>query len=479
MQMDLITMAERTMLVAPISSIERQKDYTAFLNAKLHYGEDSGFEPLWLPEFLYTFQHHLVEWAIRKGRAAIFADCGLGKTPIQLVWAENVVRQTNKPVLILTPLAVSGQTIRESKKFGIQAVKSSNGTHNGTQIVVTNYERLHYFDPADFAGIVCDESSILKNFDGKRRQQITEFMRVLPYRLLCTATAAPNDYFELGTSSEALGYLGFQDMITQFFRQETAKDYLGWGRTKYRIRDHAREPFWRWVCSWARALRRPSDYGFDDDGFALPPLKVNQTIVECSRPRDGMLFSIPAVDLQEQREERRITLKERCERAAEMAASHECSVAWCHLNPEGDLLERLIPDALQVSGKDSDDAKEEKLTAFTSGECGRLVTKAKIAGFGLNWQHCAHTTMFPSHSFEQYYQSVRRFLRFGQTQPVVVDVVTTEGESRVLNNLIRKAEQADVMFDQLIANMQRELRIERRNDYTQTVEVPGWLSRIK
>ena len=336
-------------------------DYESFLDRKSQFGTGDGFEPVWVPDFLFDFQAALVEWAIRKGRAAIFADCGLGKTPMQLVWAENVARKTNRSVLIVTTLGDSGQAVREGTKFGIEVVRSRDGQRPaGAGIVVTNYERLQHFNPIDFAGVVCNESSILKNFDGKTKAAVTEFLRTRPYRLLCTATAAPNDWIELGTSSEALGYLGCKDMTTRFFKQVTTRDHLGWGRTKYRLRGHAERDFWRWVCSWARAIRRPSDLGFDDAAFALPPLATREHVVESRTKRAGMLFDMPAVTLEEQREERRRTIPERCELAASMVnGTGQPAIAWCHLNDEGDMLTRLIPDAIQVSGADSDDSKEE------------------------------------------------------------------------------------------------------------------------
>jgi hypothetical protein len=451
-------------------------NYADFLHAKSQADDNQGFDPVWMPDFLFDFQTHLVEWAVRKGRAAIFADCGLGKTPMQLVWAQNVVQKTNRPVLILTPLAVSHQTIREGEKFGIEVTRSADGKIGGPGIYVTNYERLHYFNPDDFGGIVGDESSILKNFDGKIKAAVTEFMRTLPYRLLCTATAAPNDYYELGTSSEALAYLGYQDMLGKFFKQETKKDYLGWGRTKYRFRGHAEQPFWRWVCSWARSCRKPSDLGFKDDGFVLPSLVEHEQIVETDHVLPGMLFKLPAGNLQEQRAERRETLKERCEAVAEHVVNHDgSSVSWCHLNPEGDLLAKLIPDCLQVAGSMPDEKKEERLLAFQSGELKRLVTKPKIGCFGLNWQHCHHVTTFPSHSWEGYYQAVRRCWRFGQKNQVDVKIITTEGEVGVLKNLQRKAEQASAMFDSLARHMRDELHIDRSESFPMQEEIPTWL----
>lgn len=403
-------------------------------------------------------------------------NCGLGKTPMQLVWAENVVRHTNRPVLVMTPLAVGRQTVSEAEKFGIAAVRSSDGTIPvGARIVVTNYERLHHFDPRAFVGAVCDESSCLKDFDGKRKAEITEFMRELPYRLLCTATAAPNDFVELGTASEALGEMGFQDMVTKFFHKETKKDHLGWGRAKYRMRGHAARDFWRWVCSWARACRRPSDLGFEDGPFVLPELITREHEVHASRPAPGMLFDLPGRRLQDQQEEQRRTIPERCERAAKLIVHGHPAVCWCHLNDESELLARIIPDAVEVSGSDSIDEKEEKLLAFAARQVRVLVTKPKIAGFGLNWQHCAHQTYFPSHSFEQWYQGIRRSWRFGQTRPVVVDIVTTEGGFGVLNNLQRKADQADLMFSELVRLMNDSLQVGRTAYGTRKELVPQWL----
>jgi hypothetical protein len=461
--------------------------YADFLAAKAQLGGESGFAPVSMPDFLFDFQQSLVDWSLRRGRDAIFADCGLGKTPMQLVWADNVVRHENRPVLILTPLAVSQQTIGEAEKFGIQSHRSPDGKIK-PGINVTNYERLHFFNPDDFCGVVADESSVLKSFDGARRQQITEFMRKIPYRLLCTATAAPNDYIELGTSSEALGELGYMDMLTRFFKndQNTIKPmtYRHHGqnfqqldeRAKWRFKGHAEQPFWRWVCSWARAVRRPSDLGFDDGAFVLPPLEVRDHLVEARSLAEGMLFPLPAVGLKEQREERRRTINERCEMTARLVNdTRQPALVWCHLNDEGDLLDELIPDCVQVSGKDSDEAKEEAFMAFAKGDIRVLVTKPKIGAWGLNFQHCAHVTFFPSHSFEQYYQGVRRCWRFGQKRPVVVDIVTTEGEREVMSNLQRKAVAADKMFADLVKHMNESIKIDGTYRFTQQEKVPAWL----
>lgn len=453
-------------------------DYEQFLNAKLHEGAMNGFDPLWFPSGMFDFQQAVTDWAIRKGRAAIFADCGLGKTLMQLVWAQNVAQKTNDRVLILTPVAVAFQTVREGEKFGIEVAHRREWLKDGDRIVVTNYERLHYFNPSDFSGVVCDESSILKGFDGVTRAKVTDFMRKTPYRLLCTATAAPNDHIELGTSSEALGEMGATDMLNRFFKKServfTRSDEYRSGL--YKFRGHAEVHFWRWVCSWARAIRKPSDMGFEDGDFVLPALTTAQHVVKPKTVRTGYLFDMPAVGLGEEREDLRRTLTERCEKAAELANAHDHPVvAWCNLNPEGDLLTKLIRGAEQVSGKDSEERKEAIFSAFIRGDVRALVSKSKIAGFGLNLQHCAHHTCFPSHSYEQYYQSVRRSWRFGQKRPVVVDVVTTPGQSDVLANLQRKSDQADKMFQRLTEMMWKELRLERKNENTTPSEVPSWL----
>jgi len=457
--------------------------YSAFLLSKHQAADEQGFAPTFMPGFLYEFQRDLVEWSVRGGRRALFADCGLGKTPMQLVWAENVVRHTNRPVLIATPLAVSHQLIAEAAKFDIGAVRVTDGeVPRGAQVVVTNYERLHLFNSFDFSGMVCDESSILKNFNGSRRAVITEFMRGLKYRLLCTATAAPNDYIELGTSSESLGEMGHMDMLSMFFRNDRntgSAGRRGYGKkVDWRFKGHAEDAFWRWISSWSRAIRKPSDYGYDDAGFTLPALTEQYHKVEANGVAEGLLFDLPAMTLDEQRAERRRTIPERCEKVAELVSGTDQSMVWCHFNAEGDRLTDLIDDAVQVSGSDNDDAKEERLMAFANGEIRDLVTKPKIGAWGLNLQRCAHLTFFPSHSYEQYYQGVRRCWRFGQERPVTVDVVYTEGEKRVLENLLLKASKADRMFDSLMAHMSESLTIERASHdsiHNTLTEMPAWL----
>ncbi len=454
--------------------------YTDFLAAKAQVAHAGGFTPTVMPDHLFPYQQHLVEWAVHQGRGAIFADCGLGKTPMELAWAENIYRRTGRPVLLLTPLAVSFQIVAEADKFGHDAAVSRDGT-TPAPITVTNYEQLTKFDPDRFSGVVCDESSILKSFDGSTRAQITEFARRLPYRLLGTATAAPNDWTELGTSSEALGFLGYTDMLTRFFtnKQRTTtsrSSFAASGRdVGWRLKGHAEHPYWRWVASWARAIRRPSDLGFDDAGFTLPDLNVQELLVESRESHPDQLFDTPAMGLQEERAENRRTLNERCEAAAAALEQATNAVAWCHLNDESRLLARLIPGAVEVSGADTPDAKEEKLRAFTEGHIRVLVTKPSIGAWGLNWQHAHQMTYFPSHSYEQWYQAVRRMWRFGQRSPVRVDVITTEGGRNVLANLQRKADQADAMFSALVGHMNDALTV-RNAPHNTRIEVPSWAS---
>jgi hypothetical protein len=463
--------------------------YSEFLEQKAQSGAMCGFTKAWIPDALFDFQAHLVDYSVRKGRNAIFADCGLGKTPMELAWARNIVENKNKNVLVLTPLAVAKQTIHEGEKFGIECVRSVDGKLPSTaNIVVANYERLHYFNPKDFSGCVCDESSAIKAMDGQRRAQVTEFLRTIPYRLLATATAAPNDYIELGTSSEALGVMGQIDMLNRFFKndQNTSDTRMMIRRSPvqgvpvsagWRFKGHAELPFWRWVCSWARAARKPSDLGkFSDERFVLPPLIEREHIVDTRTLADGMLFSLAATNMQEEREEARRTIAERCEMAAQLVnETRRPFIIWCQLNPEGDLLENLIPDAIQVSGADSDEAKEEKWEAFISGKARGMISKQRIGGWGLNLQHCAHVVEFATHSFEQHYQGVRRCWRFGQSSEVVNDIIATEGQRGIKNNLQRKQQQADRMFANLVEHMNESLRIDGGYKFEQEVAIPTWM----
>lgn len=470
-------------------------NYHEFLNRKSQLGGMSGFEPVWMPGSLYDFQCSLVEWAVRKGRASIFADCGLGKTPMMLAWAENVVRKTNRQVLILAPLAVSHQIVKEGEKFGVEVHRSIDGKPR-PNVTVTNYERLDKFSPDDFAGVVCDEASIIKHWSGATQKAVTRFLSKMQYRLLCTATPAPNDFVEMGTASEALGELTHSDMLATFFRQmsddekkkrATATDIIHSKRLSWRVlqsfgqwvlKAHAFEPFWKWVASWARACRKPSDVGpFRDDAFVLPKLDRFDHIVEPRTPPPGFLFPVPAFGLNQERAERRRTLDERSELVVQLTEKSDRAVVWCHLNSEGDRLEKEIPGAVQVKGSQSMDCKEELIMAFLNGEARVLVTKAKIAGLGLNMQHCAHVVTFVDHSYEKFYQCVRRCWRFGQKRPVRLDVIATEGEVNVKKNMDRKEAMSSQMFDAIIGFMNQAQSISTHKPTIET-EYPQWLHSI-
>jgi superfamily II DNA or RNA helicase len=455
-------------------------EYEQLIARRAQIAGGDGFAPESLPDHLFPFQRALVEWSLRTGRSLIAADCGLGKTPMELAWAEAVYRHTGKPVLLLTPLAVAFQHVEEARKFGHDAAISRNGKV-AAPITITNYDQAEKFNPDDFSAVVADESSAIKAYDGTTTAAVKELMRRRPYRLAATATAAPNDWLELGTQSEALGVLGYMDMLTRFFVNDNrtatqrSKFAAGGRSVGFRLKGHAQQPFWRWVASWARAVRRPSDLGFSDEGYVLPELVERVHTVEARLSRADTLFDMPAVGLQEEREETRRTLEERCEAAAAQLEHVDSGVAWCQLNDESSLLNRLIPGAEEVTGSDSPFQKEEKLAAFSRGEIRVLVTKPSIGAWGLNWQHCNRMTYFPTHSYEQYYQAVRRSLRFGQQRPVTVDLITTEGGRSVLANLHRKAEQADAMFSELVQHMNDAMSVDPYV-YDQRIEVPAWLA---
>ncbi len=454
--------------------------YFDFINRKTQGNLMSGFKPLWLPDYMFEFQRQLIEWAIRKGRASLFEDCGLGKTIQELVFAENCIRKTNRPAIIITPLAVAAQTVREAEKFGIDAKLSRDGKP-AANITVTNYESLHKFNENDFACVVGDEISCLKAFDGKRRKQVTRFMSKMQYRLGGTATAAPNDFIELGTISEALGELTQSEMLGMFFRSSDKKRHSlfkegdFWNRAKYFFRAHSEKPFWQWVCSWARAIRTPSDMGIQDNRFVLPALDVTQRVIPTTFRFPGELFVRVASTLKEQREERKRSMTERCELVAELVSHKEPALVWCQYNEEGDLLEKMIPDAVQVAGCNSDDEKADRLNGFATGDFRVLVTKPKIGAWGMNYQHCGHQTFFPSHSFEQWYQCIRRSLRFGRVGSVRVDVIATEGEAGVTDNLQAKQRKADEMFTALVAEMHNAMKVTVPDAHVNQMELPTWL----
>ena len=435
----------------------------------VNYIRTDLFYDLEVPGFFNYFANGLVSH-----------NCGLGKTPMQLVWADNVARKSGKPVIIITPLAVAAQTKREAMKFGIDADVSRDGKVH--RITITNYESLHKFNSADFTGGVADESSAIKAFDGRRRKNVVRFFSKLPYRLLCTATPSPNDFIELGTQSECLGIMTQSDMLGFFFRETENMRHTVfreddfWNKLKYWFKPHSEQPFWRWVSSWSRALRTPEDIGFKDDRFKLPELRINKAVIDVPYIPKGELFARPAIWLHEQREERHRTLNERCEKVTELVKHDRPAITWCHFNEEGILLAKLIPDAVEVAGRHSDEFKEQALNDFATGGFRVLVSKPKIACWGMNYQNCGDMTFFPSFSFEQLYQGIRRCYRFGRTDPVNVSIVSALGESEVTDGLERKKQQAERMFAQLVKYMNDAMHMVSDGTHATATLMPAWLS---
>lgn len=424
--------------------------YESFLESRRVQIAPSGFAPTAISPRLFEFQRDITRWAIERGRAAIFADCGLGKTLMQLQWSESVVRKFNRPVIIFAPLAVSKQTEREGRKFGIPAtIAASDMDVRKPGIYVTNYEKLQHFDPSRFAGVDLDESSILKSFTGATRNMVIERFAHTPMKLAATATPAPNDFMELGNHSEFFGVLTRTEMLSTFFVHD------GGDTAKWRLKGHAEEEYWKWVCGWAVMIRKPSDLGYSDAGFDLPPLHLKHVTVKSNRPLEGFLFPVEAQTLGERRDARRGSLRERVAACAELVnASTEPWLIWCDLNAEGDLLEKMIPDAVQVAGADKPEVKEWRMFGFTDGEHRVLVSKPSIAGWGMNWQHCNNVAFVGlSDSYEAFYQAVRRCWRFGQTKPVNCYVITCEEEGAVVNNIERKERDAARMAREMVKHM--------------------------
>jgi len=454
-------------------------NYNDFIDSKRHrpskYGIDVGF----MPKSMFDYQEHVTRYAIEKGRCAVFLDTGLGKTLIELTVAQNYVEKLNKPVLILTPLAVAFQFIKEAEKFGIGDIAYSKDGKFTSKIVVCNYERLDKFNPDDFGCVILDESSILKNFDGATKAAVTSFMKRVKYRYLFTATPSPNDFIELGTSSEALGYMGYMDMLSTYFANNENNIRPQDIGTKYYLKPHAYNAFFDWVSGWSISMRKPSDMGFSDEKHILPELNINYHSVHNEKNWivDGqvMMFNIVAKRMSEVREEQKMTQTQRCERAVELSSAHETSVYWCNFNREGELLSEMDKEAHEIHGGMDIDKKEELLLAFSNRDIKKLITKAKMTAFGLNWQHCNHTVYFPTFSYEQYYQAIRRFWRFGQTMPVTVDIVHSDGQKRVVEGLTSKADKMNELFSKL--NNQLNAAQERqRENFNKPVTLPSFIN---
>jgi hypothetical protein len=452
-------------------------EYKEFLSAKRHSIGNSGFKANYIPDMAFDFQAHIIEKAIYKGRNANFLDTGLGKTLIQLSIANNIIRHTNKRVLILTPLAVAFQFILEAEKIGIDDIEYSKDGKFKKKIVICNYERLHHFNPNDFEGIVLDESSILKNFEGKIKNQVTSFVKKLPYRSLNTATPSPNDFIELGTSSEALGYMGYTDMLGKFFKNNNNSIDPKHAGEKWYLKPHAETDFFSWVNQWSIMCKMPSDLGFSDEKYILPELITNTHTVknESLLDVDGQLqmFNKPAKGFNEVRHEVKQTIEQRCNKAAELAQG-KTSVYWCNRNEESDLLNKLDSEAVEIRGSMSIDKKEDILLSFAKGDIKRIITKASMTSFGLNWQHCNHTTFFPTYSYEQYYQALRRFWRFGQKKPVTVDLVLSDGQSGVMNSLDVKMKKAIELYENLTKNVNSSFEHSTK-EFNQEIKLPKFI----
>ena len=450
--------------------------YVEFLASKRKAHRAEGIDDASLPEYLFPWQADVVRWALRKGRACLFEGTGLGKTIQQLVWADRVCDHTGGPVLVLAPLAVADQTVAEAARFGIEAeVRRDGGL--GPRVTVTNYEQMHRYDFFCLAGVVLDESSILKAHDGKTRTALIEQCQEVPFRLACTATPAPNDVTELCNHAEFVGAMSRTEMLTMYFVHD------GGSTQDWRLKGHAVEAFWRWVATWAAMIQSPADIGHDPEGYDLPPLTIREHILDSGIEGDA-LFVMPAKTMTEQRSARKQTLAQRVSRVASLASAEpdEPWVVWCELNAESEALAAAIPGAVEVTGSMADDEKRRALLDFGAGRIRVLVSKPRLAGFGMNWQHCARQAFVgPSHSWEQFYQAVRRCWRFGQTRPVDVHVVTTDAEVEILHNLQRKQAAADEMTAAMVGNMREGMMAEigatTRTEQTHSAEVregDGW-----
>lgn len=461
-------------------------DYYEFLRQKRRVAKSSGFDyhAEDMCPMLFDWQKDIVRWAIKKGKAALFEDCGAGKSVQFLEWSKAVVEYTGKPVLVLSPLAVAEQTKREADKFGycnVKVVRQQSDVILGTNI--TNYEILEHFDPSVFGGVVADESSILKCFTGKTRTQIIEMFADTPYKLSCTATPAPNDFMELGNQAEFLNVMSRTEMLATYFIHD------GGDTSKWRLKGHAQDAFWEWLASWAVVLTNPRDLGYDGTGYDLPEMRTIEHVVKYeTNIVDGnySLFAGVAKTLNERRDARRCSLVERCMVAADLVRekSNEQWLVWCDLNAEADELKRVIPDAVEVRGTDTPEYKAEMLNGFTTGDVHTLISKPSIAGWGLNWQNC-HNMIFVglSDSYELLYQAIRRCWRFGQKETVNVHIITSEAEGSVKANIDRKEKQAAKMTSEMVKHtkdiLEQEIRGTERISilYDPKVEmaVPDWL----
>ena len=455
--------------------------YRDFISNKFKVQRDTGFEldRSELNPKLFEYQKDLVSWSLRRGEAALFTGTGTGKTFMQVEWAKHVHERLNKPVLVLSPLAVSAQTVNEARKLGIDVNLCREQAEVVNGINITNYEKLEHFVPASFGGVVLDESSILKSFTSTTRNTIINGFRETPFRLACTATPAPNDFMELGNHSEFLDSMTRTEMLSMFFYHDGADT------AKWRLKGHAEDKFWEFVASWAAILTMPSDLGYDNAGFELPPLKYNEMVIKADKAPDGYLFAFEAQNLQERRENRRATTKERVAVCADIVNnSNDIHLVWCDLNVESEMLKKSIKDCVEVKGSDSPEHKEKAMLDFAAGKIKCLVSKPSICGFGLNFQVC-HNMSFVglSDSFEAYYQAVRRCYRFGQKKTVNVNIITSELEGAVVENIKRKEKDSLRMHAAMVEHTKRFVKenieniktYDRNYNPTQKIILPSWI----
>lgn len=455
----------------------QREAYQQFLKQKQFSLAPAGFAIENLNPKLFPFQRDITKWSLKKGKAALFEDCGLGKTPQELEWSQRVFNSTGKPVINFAPLAVSKQTQREGVNFDIPVTVCREQSDVQMGVNIANYEMLKNFDAREFGGMVIDESSILKG-DGPLRRDITDFAQNIPYRLAATATPAPNDHMELGNHAEFLGIMSKSEMLSTFFVHD------GENTSKWRLKGHAEAAFWKWVASWAVMIRKPSDLGYEDGDFQLPPITYHQHTVEAEWSAD-YLFPVEAKTMQERQGARRDSLQARVKLAAELVnASTEKWVCWCNLNDESEALAAQILRAVEVTGSQKDEFKEQALLDFCEGKIDRLVTKPKIAGWGMNMQVASHMAIVGlSDSWETLYQIVRRCWRFGQKNPVHVHVITGELEGAVVRNIERKEKQAAQMAESMLGHMREINQAEIHGTIRETetyagskkVKVPKWL----
>lgn len=460
-----------------------QVKYDDFIAKKLTRVPPTGLTQFsGLPEQMFDFQRCLAGWALRRGRAAIFADTGLGKSRMQLAWADAVHRHTGHDVLILAPLAVAAQTVQEGASVGISVAHCREPDDVRPGLNITNYDRLHKFDAGRFGAVVLDESSVIKHHTSKTLAMLLDAFAQTPFKLCATATPAPNDWTELGTHAEFLGICTQVEMLSEFFVHD------GGDTQTWRLKGHARREFWRWVASWAALVRSPADLGFDASRYELPALRVSQHTTPSAghcQESTGMLFALEANTLSERRDARRSSLEGRVAACAELVNNdRQPWIVWCDLNAEGDALRAAIPDAVEIRGSDDPEVKERRLIDFAAGNIRVLVTKPSIAGFGLNWQHCARMAFVGvTDSWEAYYQAVRRCWRFGQNREVEVHIFASDLEGAVVSNLARKEKDAKAMADALSAETKDAVMeevtgvIRNTNPYSpeRTANIPSWL----